>query len=499
MSRRGIILAVILGAVVLAACGWWISTHFERVAVTRDTPPEPEAQHNPYLALERFMTRMGRSIVSTGDVRTLDKLPPHGVLILDRHHRAILGQERLKALFDWVGKGGYLIVVPEDGDEPDPVMAYLHVHWDDDAQGSCDDCRDDTDVPGEGAAPASAPAATPGPSAAAGASAASGPAASPARAGAGALLPASMPASAPVLASAPGAPANSAAASAPRAASAPAAAPATDTGGDDSGDAGGDDASGNDEADDGDDDGADAPAPPRPKTFPALIPGATRAQTIAMQYSGLAPGDIQPVWEVLMDDNSAWLLDYRYGLGNVSLVASLDDVLSNDSIADYDHAEFFWKLLQHFQPTGPVTLMTHLPVPDLFDWLVDSAWAASLSGLVLLVLWLWQIAPRFGGTAPDLPPSRRELREHLNAVGRFVWRSEGLGRWLEVARTAFRERLAMRHPAIAAMSAHEQADALARLTALPREEILHALTAGAGNASEFTAMLRTLKHLKHNL
>lgn len=218
-----------------------------------------------------------------------------------------------------------------------------------------------------------------------------------------------------------------------------------------------------------------------------------------MQYEGLKPGNIKPSWKVALDANSDWLVHYRYGLGNVSLVANLDHVVSNDAIGDFDHAEFFWKLLQHFQPKGPVILMTRLPIPDLFDWLVGSAWAATISGLVLIGLWLWSVAPRFGGTVPDVPPSRRELREHLNAIGRFVWRNQGLGRWLETARGAFRERLLMRHPAIAAMDSPRQAAALAQMTGLADQAILTALTGTPRHASEFTAMLRTLKHLKHNL
>lgn len=474
MSRRAILL-IVLGVILLGAGGWWITRHFQKMPVKHYEPPEAAARHNHYLALERFMSRMGRKMTATGDIRRLARLKPGGVLIIDRHHRAVLNKKRLKAVFDWVGKGGYLIVVPEYSDEPDPVMSYLHVAWDDDdvEDESCDDCGVRKSAKSTAPRPASSPAAgSPHP--------ASAPVPAPHPVASSLVATRSRPGS-PLTAPPPATASGPAAASSPLAATSPASAPTTaDTS----------------PSSDNKDDTADTDAP---ETLAARIPGSAHALAIHMQYDGLKPGKIKPEWKVPLDRHSDWLVHYRYGLGNVTLIANLDHILSNDSIGDFDHAEFFWKLLRHFQPEGPVTLMTRLPVPDLFDWLADAAWTASISGAVLIALWLWSVVPRFGGTVPDVPPSRRELREHLNAIGRFVWRNEGLGRWLETARGAFRERLLMRHPAIAAMTPEQQAEALAQTTGLARQTILTALTATPRHAAEFTAMLRTLKHLKHNL
>ncbi len=231
------------------------------------------------------------------------------------------------------------------------------------------------------------------------------------------------------------------------------------------------------------------------------IPGAARPLSVDRQYGGggLRPGDIDPEWRVARNAHDDWLLHYRYGMGNITLAIDLDDVVSNTEIGEFDHAELFWTLLRRYQPDGPVTLVTHLPLPNLFDWLMDSAWAALVSAAVLLALWLWQIVPRFGVARPDGPPARRELREHLQAVGRFVWRTEGFGRWLEAARVSFYGRLAARHPAIAVLAHQDQAEALAKLTSRSKTTILSALSGNANTASEFTAMLQTLKNLKHDL
>jgi hypothetical protein len=344
----------------------------------------------------------------TGDIRTLDTLAPGGVLILDRNRRALMTRAKLDALFNWVGKGGYLIAVPEEAGMPDPILEKLHVHWEKRAE-QCG-CRKKAKNQSGIGHPASAPVAAPAP--------------------------------------------------------------------------------------------AEPPEPdpePDPDTIFVQIPGAGRTLEMEPQDRGLKAGDREPEWQVARGTHGDSLIHYRHGKGNITLIPGLDRIVANDSVGDLDHAEFFWTLLQRYQPGGPVTLMTRLPVPDLFDWLVQNAWTALLATALLIALWLWRIIPRFGPMRADAPRSRRELREHLNAIGRFVWRREGFARWLEVARASFRERLALRHPAIAALPYPDQAAALAKLTSRPRQAILSALAGSANNASEFTAILRMLKNLKHEL
>lgn len=394
MNWRALWITGVLIVSVMLLGGWWFTTHFERISVKKPQPMAAEARRNPYLALERFMAKMGRPIILGSDIVTLDTLAPGGVLILDRNRNSVMTKERIDTLFNWVGKGGYLIVVPEWANTSDPILARLRVK-------NCGDGKTGLDV----------------------------------------CFASKF---------------NSRAPNAP-------------------------------------------PSHPGQRQIFVHIPDTEKMLTIARQGNGLKAGDIAPEWFVERNGYSDWLLHYRYGAGNISLIDNLDQLLSNQAIDKYDHAEFFWTLLKRYQPSGSVTLLTRLPVPGLSDWLMGEAWAASISAMLLIALWLWQVVPRFGPIMPDAPPLRRELREHLNAVGRFVWYSEGFARWLEAARIPFRERLAIRHPSIAAMTPTDQAEALSRLTSQPGQLILSALVGTANNASEFTTMLRTLKNLKHDL
>lgn len=201
------------------------------------------------------------------------------------------------------------------------------------------------------------------------------------------------------------------------------------------------------------------------------------------------------------------LLRYRQGRGSITVMTDLDRLLGNHRIGEADHAELFVTLLRQATgeaadanaakaPLPPLLLVTRLEMPSLWEWLMENAAAAVVSFLVLLGLWLWRGLPRFGGVAPEPPPARRELREHLAALGRYTWRAGGLPLLIEPLRENLRARLALRHPAIAALPPHEQAAALAKLTSRAEGLIANALHGAVETPHAFTQAARTLRNLE---
>lgn len=129
MTRRALFwwtLAALAMAVLGAA---WFLGEFTRVPTTRWEKMGPEARKNNYLALQRFLVRMGLLVRVVSDARQLEKLPPGGVLILDRERRRNLPPERAEALLRWVADGGYLIVAAENAGTEDAVLRRLDVSW----------------------------------------------------------------------------------------------------------------------------------------------------------------------------------------------------------------------------------------------------------------------------------------------------------------------------------------------------------------------------------
>lgn len=392
MTRRIVWMAVLLLALVVVGGAWFLA-NFEQVPVQERTEEEAEARRHPYLALERFLGRLGRPLSRQDNARALDGLAAGGVLILDRQRRQHMTPARVDGLLAWVNQGGYLILVPESQGTDDPLLTALEV-----TRGK---------VPGR-----------PGPLQAAA------------------------------------------------------------------------------------DDDAPAAKPRRPpERVTVSIPGADRPLALDFRGPPLHAGEPGPDWSATTEGFGSQVLHFARGQGHVTVVAGLGQLLTNRQIGRQDHAEFFWTLLRTYAPDAgaPVILATRLTVPNLWDWLAGPGSSVLVAGLALLGLWLWRTIPRFGPPLPPPAPDRRELREHLAALGRYLWRAGGLDHWLTAAREQFLARLALRHPALAALPPVEQAAALARLCQRSQNLIAEALYGPATSPHAYTAALRTLRNLERHL
>jgi len=236
-----------------------------------------------------------------------------------------------------------------------------------------------------------------------------------------------------------------------------------------------------------------------PKTVSLTVPGSPRALTIDFRCFDFATGERAPEWAVTSTGFCTNLLHFKQGRGAVTILPL--SLFTNTSIGQHDAAELLWTLVQTYQPQrqGPLILMTRLHLPTLWEWLTGPAFAALIAGLLLLVLWLWRIIPRFGPLAPEPEPHRRQLREHLTAVGRYVWRAGGLTHWLQIAREAFFTRLKLRQPSLAQLPPDRLPAALSQLTQRPATLIASALYGRADSMHDFTIAMRTLRNLERSL
>jgi hypothetical protein len=381
MSRR--LLWSIAGlAVCLGLFTSWFLNTFERVSVPRREAPQAEARQNRYLALERFLGRLGRPLDRTSDADVVHRLPSPGTLILDRGRAYHLTDVRQEALMRWVDGGGYLILVPELGDTPDPLVDLFDLVW------------TDTDNPNE-------------------------------------RNPASSPSS-----------------------------------------------------------------PPGPERLRVTIPGAARPLWVAFE-DGLTPTGQPPDWSASDAKRGASVLHFGYGRGSVSVIAHLDELISNDAIADNDHAELVSTLLQRYQPRGAVFLLTRLDIPSLGRWLRSEAPLLLVSVAALLLAWLWSVVPRFGVAVPESPQERRELHEHLLAVGRYVQTQGGRTAWLAVVRSAVESAVARRHPSYRGRS--DDLSGLAARAGMPDTDVRQAVAGDGATSDRFVITMRALQRVERSL
>jgi hypothetical protein len=191
---------------------------------------------------------------------------------------------------------------------------------------------------------------------------------------------------------------------------------------------------------------------------------------------------------------AVYLASFTRGRGVVTVTTSLG-FARNNAIGTGDHAEALWQLMR-------LTPATHFAVYaqpvrlSLWRFLAEHALAVLFAGAALLVAWLWRIAPRFGPVAPDAPPARRRLLDHLRASGRYYWALDLRERLLVAARDAALRRVLRAQPEFAAARPEERAARLATLAGIGAGEAQRLLDAGgAVRGAAFIQIMQTAQRI----
>jgi hypothetical protein len=215
-----------------------------------------------------------------------------------------------------------------------------------------------------------------------------------------------------------------------------------------------------------------------------------------LALTGLRPGRIvatagEPVFRAGAE-GAERILTIRVGEGLVTAAVDLD-FARNHAIGRNDHAELLWRILT-LAPAGELAVFHHPQRLSLWGFLLAHAAAALAAAAVLLALWLWRIAPRYGTLLPDPPPVRRRLLDHLRASGRYLW-ARGLGGTLAAAaREAALRRVARAYPDFAVASGAERSARLVALAGLTPADAAGLLATGESAVPPGGAELIRLVH-----
>ena len=191
---------------------------------------------------------------------------------------------------------------------------------------------------------------------------------------------------------------------------------------------------------------------------------------------------------------SVRLASFNRGRGMVTVAATLD-FARNTQIGEQDHAELLLRLMRA-TPATHLAVYWHPERLSLWGFLTDNALAVLAAGAALLGAWLWRIVPRFGPVAPDAPPARRRLLDHLRASGRYYWALDLRERLLIAARDAALRRVLRAQPEFAAARPQERAARLATLAAVSVEEAQRLLDAGGAiRGAAFIQVMHTAQRV----
>ncbi len=191
------------------------------------------------------------------------------------------------------------------------------------------------------------------------------------------------------------------------------------------------------------------------------------------------------------DPHGIRLIEFASGKGYVTILTNFDFMV-RQHIEEADHAALAWRLVGEPGPSTPIIFSAQLEAPSLANWLWQNVWMTIAGLVMLLLLWIARILPRFGPLIPDTAPARRNLAEHWQAAGRYLARQSDWHHLLLDARLHFQARLKRRHPVYAAMPPDQQVTALAHATAMPEAFVEKALMQGADSPATFLDAIHKL-------
>ena len=174
-----------------------------------------------------------------------------------------------------------------------------------------------------------------------------------------------------------------------------------------------------------------------------------------------------------------------------------------DAILDHDFvpvATLVADMVAGDVPSDAIWLVYSAEFASLWELLKRNAPQVVTASAILLLLWLWSSASRFGPIANATPTPRRSIMEHIEATGRFAWRLQGLSSLTDEAIRATQRAAERRDPGLSQRPAQQQAERIARLTGEPLHELAAAMNPGEHDKpSEFVEAISTLQKIRNEL
>ncbi len=124
MSRWRVLILVLASTAVLGGLAYWIVPRLERVETEVVENVSERARRNPFLALERFLARLGYAVETGHRADVIDQSPAATDTIVVEFSEEVFSPSRTRRMMDWIRAGGHLVLEVDAGrwstDDPPP-------------------------------------------------------------------------------------------------------------------------------------------------------------------------------------------------------------------------------------------------------------------------------------------------------------------------------------------------------------------------------------------
>ena len=189
----------------------------------------------------------------------------------------------------------------------------------------------------------------------------------------------------------------------------------------------------------------------------------------------------------------------RFGKGWIAVVSSMA-FMDNAALKQPGNRSLMLRVLQPTPGPGRIYLLYSVDVMPLPLLILEHGWPVLVALALLVLAFLWSVAPRFGPVRPAAPLARRALLEHIRAGAELLWRGGAEKVLYQAAREDMLRLLQRRHPAAAGAERRALLDLVTRLTGLPRLDVRTALGLdGPDVRARFVQRIATLAEIRKRL
>jgi len=207
------------------------------------------------------------------------------------------------------------------------------------------------------------------------------------------------------------------------------------------------------------------------------------------------------IWSI-DDEDRTHALQIKRGNGRLTLLSDMR-LFRNSYIDAYDHAAFLFSLANDQLLSGDAGVFYYSLFDDqmsLWQWLWENASTFMLSLLLLVIIILWMLIPRFGPLINVHQPVRRQFLDHLAASGNYHWRQGHYYRLLTEVRKQLSHRVKLKYPEWSNLSKQDQVSHFAEISQLESLAIEKALfDTRIEQVNDFINKIKILEKLRKSL
>lgn len=211
--------------------------------------------------------------------------------------------------------------------------------------------------------------------------------------------------------------------------------------------------------------------------------------------------DQEIIWSV-SNGNKLHAVQIKLGDGRLTLLSDTK-MFRNDYIDEYDHAAFLYALSNDQAQDSASGVFYYSLFEDqdsLLAWLWNHANPLMISILIMFVVFLWKIVPRFGPLINVHQPVSRRFLDHLEASGNYHWRQGHYSLLVREVRKQLSSQMKLKYPEWVHMSQKDQVTHLTDLSQLEPSVIEKALfEMQIERVDDFVTKIKILEKLRKSL